>query len=80
MPGSCFNFRPLSILLVVAAASKVAVAADLEVPETVLVPAGPVIIGSDRAEREYAYRLDEAAYGHSRTREWLWYENEPRRQ
>lgn len=80
MPGSCFHFRTLPILLLVFAVCNEAVAADSEVPETILVPAGPVIIGSDRAEREFAYRLDEAAYGHSRTREWLWYENEPRRQ
>ena len=80
MPGSCFLFRTLPILLLVFSDCRATVAADLEVPETILVPAGPVIIGSDRAEREFAYRLDEAAYGHSRTREWLWYENEPRRQ
>ena len=49
------------------------------VPELATVPAGPFIAGSDRAEREMAYALDEAAYGHSRTREWRWYENEPAR-
>ncbi len=49
------------------------------VPEVVRVPAGPFVMGSDRAEREAAYRLDEAAYGHSRTRQWRWYENEPPR-
>jgi len=48
-------------------------------PATIEVPAGPFIMGSDRAEREAAYRLDEAAYGHARTRQWKWYENEPRR-
>ena len=42
-------------------------------------PAGAFVMGSDRAEKEAAYRLDEAAYGHSRTREWRWYENEPER-
>ncbi len=45
-------------------------------PALATVPAGPFIAGSDRAEREAAYQLDEAAYGHSRTREWKWYENE----
>lgn len=49
------------------------------VPTLVAVPAGPFVAGSDRAEREAAYRLDEAAYGHGRTREWKWYENEPAR-
>ena len=50
------------------------------VPETVEIPEGSFIAGSDRAEREAAYRLDEAAYGHSRTREWGWYESEKKRQ
>ena len=45
-------------------------------PEVVEVPAGPFIAGSDAAEREYAYQLDEAAYGHSRTRERGWYDRE----
>lgn len=50
------------------------------VPETVAVPAGSFIAGSDGLERETAYRLDEAAYGHSRTREQRWYESEFSRQ
>ncbi len=49
-------------------------------PELVAVPAGPYIRGSDRSEREAAYLLDEAAYGHNRTRTRKWYENEPPRQ
>ena len=53
--------------------------AKAEVPEVVPIPAGAFITGSDRAEREAAYRLDERAYGHSRTREWKWYENEAAR-
>ena len=52
---------------------------DVPLPELVAVPAGPFIAGSDRDERELAYRSDEAAYGHGRTREWEWYENEPAR-
>ena len=48
-------------------------------PETVAIPAGTFVQGSDRAEREAAYRLDEAAYGHSRTRQGRWYESEPAR-
>ncbi len=54
--------------------------ADFEAPATVVVPAGAFIAGSDRAEREAAYRLDEAAYGHSVTREQRWYEGEGPRQ
>jgi len=49
---------------------------ETAVPELVEIPAGPFIAGSDRAEREAAYRLDEAAYGHSRTRSGKWYESE----
>jgi formylglycine-generating enzyme required for sulfatase activity len=45
-------------------------------PALLEIPAGSFIAGSDRAEREYGYVLDEAAYGHSRTRQWKWYENE----
>lgn len=48
----------------------------LSVPELVQVPAGPFVRGSDREEREAAYRLDEAAYGHSVTRKNRWYESE----
>ena len=48
-------------------------------PAVAAVPAGPFVMGSDAAEREAAYQLDEAAYGHSRTREWGWYDNEPAR-
>lgn len=46
------------------------------VPALVEVPAGPFVAGSDAAEREAAYRLDEAAYGHDRTRERGWYDRE----
>ncbi|HMB77061.1 MAG TPA: SUMF1/EgtB/PvdO family nonheme iron enzyme [Kiloniellaceae bacterium] len=49
--------------------------ADSE-PTTLAIPAGPFLSGSDPAERELGYRLDEAAYGHSRTREAGWYDRE----
>jgi formylglycine-generating enzyme required for sulfatase activity len=55
-------------------------AADDVVPRLVEIPAGPFLMGSDEAEREAAYRLDEAAYGHSITRERRWYAGEPERQ
>ena len=51
-------------------------AEPVPVPAVVTVPAGPFITGSDRAEREAAYRLDERGYGHSVTRKQRWYENE----
>ncbi len=57
---------------------------DVEVPlspiETIKIPAGEAIIGSDKKEREYGYSLDEAAYGHSITRERGWYDVEAKRQ
>ncbi|NKB60022.1 MAG: SUMF1/EgtB/PvdO family nonheme iron enzyme [Alphaproteobacteria bacterium] len=49
---------------------------EVPIPELISVPAGPFIRGSDTAEREAAYRLDEAAYGHSVTRKNRWYESE----
>ena len=48
--------------------------------DTVLIPAGSFIFGSDKEEREYAYQLDEKAYGHSVTRDSKWYEAEADRQ
>lgn len=49
------------------------------VPVVVSVPAGSFIQGSTPVEREFAYRLDEAAYGHSVTRQNRWYDGETRR-
>jgi len=48
-------------------------------PATASIPAGPFIMGSTPDEREYAYQIDEAAYGHSRTRTGKWYDSEPDR-
>lgn len=54
--------------------------AGIPVPTLVEIPAGAFVVGSDAAEREAAYRLDEAAYGHDRTRKRGWYDRErPRR-
>ena len=53
--------------------------AAAQMPETAPVPAGSFIAGSDAAEREAAYRLDEAAYGHSVTRKQGWYDGERNR-
>ncbi len=44
--------------------------------DVIFVPEGEFIQGSDRAEREYGYKLDEKAYGHSVTRDSKWYEDE----
>jgi formylglycine-generating enzyme required for sulfatase activity len=71
----------LAIVLFVASVSGATQADGFAVPETITVTAGSFITGSDRAEREAAYRLDEKAYGHSATRKGRWYENEaPRSQ
>ena len=45
-------------------------------PDLAVIPAGEFISGSDRSERDLAYELDEAAYGHSVTRTQKWYESE----
>ena len=52
----------------------------IETPGVVKIPAGAFIAGSDRSEREAAYRLDAGAYGHDITRRDRWYEGEPLRQ
>ena len=48
----------------------------VKLPFTLSVPAGEFLAGSTEEERERAYQLDEAAYGHSRTRERGWYDRE----
>lgn len=68
--------RFLFSVIILAATS---LGASADIPETVAIPAGPFIMGSSAAEREAAYRLDEAAYGHSVTRQNEWYESEPAR-
>jgi formylglycine-generating enzyme required for sulfatase activity len=55
-------------------------AGEIALPAAVNVPAGAFVAGSDRAERDAAYALDEKAYGHGVTRERQWYENELPRQ
>ncbi len=50
------------------------------VPEVVFIPEGTFITGSDKAERELGYQLDERAYGHSITRKNRWYDFEAKRQ
>lgn len=50
-----------------------------ELPALTEIPSGGFISGSSTQEREYAYRLDEAAYGSSVTRKQDWYDAEPAR-
>lgn len=63
-------------LLCLLAACQQTQAAVFEMPETVAIPGGHFIAGSDTAQRETGYRLDEAAYGHSVTRRSGWYDRE----
>jgi toxoflavin biosynthesis protein ToxD len=72
----CFPAVVSLVLALDLAAAAQATAASPDIPEVVEIPAGPFIAGSDPAEREAAYRLDEAAYGHSVTREQRWYAGE----
>ncbi|MCP4317180.1 MAG: formylglycine-generating enzyme family protein [Hyphomicrobiales bacterium] len=76
------DFRPAAVLYAVVAslvASVYHAQAAFVALELVEVPAGVFIMGSDETERETAYRLDKAAYGHSVTRERGWYDREPQR-
>jgi formylglycine-generating enzyme required for sulfatase activity len=68
-----------SVLALVLVMTSCAAAPEVPQPRTVAVPAGSFVEGSSAAERQYAYQLDEAAYGHSRTREAGWYDREPPR-
>jgi len=76
LPSRRALLRGLTALAALPATAIAAGTDGLRAPEVIAVPAGPFIAGSDRAEREAAYLLDEAAYGHSRTREGRWYEGE----
>lgn len=73
MPQRHFRLAALTLLLAIAPALA---AIEAWLPAVVEIPAGIFIAGSDRAERDAAYRLDEAAYGHSVTRDQGWYEGE----
>lgn len=61
-------------MLVLAAAP--ARAGEDWMPMLVEIPAGVFVAGSDRKERELAYRLDELAYGEPITRRQQWYAEE----
>ncbi|HIC81542.1 MAG TPA: hypothetical protein EYP07_11345, partial [Kiloniellaceae bacterium] len=76
LPSRRALLRGLTALAALPATAIAAGTDGLRAPEVIAVPAGPFIAGSDRAEWEAAYLLDEAAYGHSRTREGRWYEGE----
>ena len=66
----------LCVTLLVLSPYASSVAGDAPHPEVLMIGGGPFIAGSDTDERELAYRLDEEAYGHSRTRQWGWYDDD----
>ena len=75
-------FAALCLLVLVTASPAIAGGGNEGdiVPFLITIPAGPFIAGSDAAEREAAYQLDESAYGHSVTRKNRWYDSERPRQ
>ena len=70
------SYAALLIALLTAAPAGARTDAAAAPPGLIVIPAGPFIAGSDAAEREFAYRLDEAAYGHGVTRDQGWYDGE----
>ena len=72
MLRSYIQSAAITLLIAIAPAA----ATEAWLPAVAEIPAGAFIAGSDRAEREAAYRLDEVAYGHAVTREQGWYEAE----
>jgi len=72
------KFRILSLIVLLVSNASVNANDDWTVPELTDIPPGPFIMGSTGQERDAAYRLDEAAYGHDRTRTGQWYADEPR--
>jgi toxoflavin biosynthesis protein ToxD len=68
-----FGCHQIGFLCLLLAAGVPTNAAAIDVVE---IPAGEFWVGSSPEEREMAYQLDEAAYGHSKTRTRRWYENE----
>jgi formylglycine-generating enzyme required for sulfatase activity len=69
----------LAVALPVALGSAPARPVEDWLPPVVEIPYGRFIAGSDRRERELAYRLDERAYGEPITRRERWYEGERQR-
>lgn len=78
-PRNARTARTAAFFCALAIALATAAAADDgndAIPRVVPIPAGRFVAGSDAAEREAAYRLDERAYGHAITRDQRWYDAE----
>lgn len=71
-----FRLRAAPVFLLLITGLAAASPEVITEPTTQFIAAGPFIRGSDRQERDMAYRLDEQAYGHSVTSESRWYEGE----
>jgi formylglycine-generating enzyme required for sulfatase activity len=72
--SSRYRYIPAILLAICCVASVGFARAE---PITIEIAAGNYFIGSSAAQRDIAYNLDEAAYGHSITRDQKWYDNEP---
>lgn len=71
------NIFAALVLLIAASTTPANAGGEADIlPTLIAIPAGPFIAGSDAAERELGYRLDEAAYGHGITRKNRWYDSE----
>lgn len=73
----CTGGSLLRASILILALVNVACAGPTRIPEIIHIPAGEFWFGSGQEEREHAYILDERAYGHSKTRNLGWYEDEP---
>jgi len=71
-----FTQISLSALLFSSGSINLAHAQDFSAPKTIVIPAGSFMTGSSPKEKEYAYSIDEKAYGHSVTRNQQWYAGE----
>lgn len=75
-----FLSRAAALILFLCVPETVEAGSGVATPALIAIPAGAFVMGSDAAEREAAYRLDESAYGHDATRRQAWYAGEmPRR-
>ncbi len=78
-PSAAMRHFVLTAAMLSSLAASTGAAQEFTAPVVVSIPAGAFIAGSNQPEREVAYKLDEAAYGHDRTRQLGWYNRERQR-